>query len=496
MGDGTQVNTFEELVCSSSLAGEFEQYSLRLSTIIIFFSLTAFLGNSLIFVALHKVSSLHPPSKLLYRCLATSDLLVGLVSQPLTATLWLSVVFEEWRLCRFAWVAASISGYGLSLMSLLTMAAMSVDRLLALFLGLRYKQIVTLKRTYIIVATLCIVTFVATLCNVLDSRIAPWFGRIVISCCLLISIASYAKIFCALRRHHAQIQNHVQQQPSQPNALNMARYRKAVYSALWVQLMLLACYVPVILVGIVMAHIKGNSSHLVVALGIASTLVYFNSTLNPFLYCWKISEIILSITTFLGNSLILVALHKESSLHPPSKLLCHCLATTDLLVGIFSQPITATYFMSLANENWSLCRYASDATFTTSYTFCGVSLLTMTAISVDRLLALLLGLRYRQTVTLERIYIMVAAFWVLSSLTGLCCILNYRIALWLGRISISLFLLISITSYTKIFRTLSHHQAEVQHHVQQQLSQPNALNMVKYRKAVYSALWVQFALVV
>ena len=91
---------------------------------------------------------------------------------------------------------------------------------------------------------------------------------------------------------------------------------------------------------------------------------------------------------------------------------------------------------------------------------------------------------------------MLAAFWVLSSLTGLCCILNYRIALWLGRINISLFLLISITSYTKIFRTLSHHQAEVQHHVQQQLSQPNALNMVKYRKALYSALLVLFALVV
>ena len=71
--------------------------------------------------------------------------------------------------------------------------------------------------------------------------------------------------------------------------------------------------------------------------------------------------ILLSITIFLGNSLILVALHKESSLHPPSKLLYRCLATTDL-------------FMSLANDNWSLCRYASDTTFTTSYTFCGVSL--------------------------------------------------------------------------------------------------------------------------
>ncbi|PFX20440.1 Polypeptide N-acetylgalactosaminyltransferase 2 [Stylophora pistillata] len=52
----------------------------------------------------------------------------------------------------------------------------------------------------------------------------------------------------------------------------------------------------------------------------------------------------LSITALLGNSLILVALYKESSLHPPSKLLYHCrLATTELLVGLVSQPLIATY---------------------------------------------------------------------------------------------------------------------------------------------------------
>ena len=39
-----------------------------------------------------------------------------------------------------------------------------------------------------------------------------------------------------LGRNQAEVQNHVQQQPSQSIALNMARYRKAVGSALWVQL--------------------------------------------------------------------------------------------------------------------------------------------------------------------------------------------------------------------------------------------------------------------
>ena len=290
-GDGTQMRTLEDLVCSSSLAGELQQYSLLLSAVNIFFSLTAFLGNSLVFVALHKISSIHPPSKLWYRCLVTTDLLVGLVGQPLVATFWMSVVREQWRLCRFAWEAAFVSGYGLSLMSLLTMAAMSVDRLLALLLGLRYKQTVTLKRTYVIVVTLWIITGVATLCRMLVFHIVQWFGRIIISSCLIISIASYAKIFLALRRHQAQIQDHVQHQPSQPNAPNMGQYRKAVHSALRVQLALLACYVPVSVVAIVMAHRQANLSHLVVALGIANTVVNLNSTLNPFLYFWKISEV-------------------------------------------------------------------------------------------------------------------------------------------------------------------------------------------------------------
>ena len=44
-----------------------------------------------------------------------------------------------------------------------------------------------------------------------------------------------------------------------------------------------------------------------------------------------------------------------------------------------------------------------------------VSLLTMTAISVDRLQAVLLGLRYRQVVTFKRVYVAVIALWVYSS---------------------------------------------------------------------------------
>ena len=47
-------------------------------------------------------------------------------------------------------------------------------------------------------------------------------------------------------------------------------------------------------------------------------------------------NILPAIIAFLGNVLIIVALQKPSSLHPPSKLLLGCLAVTDLWVGLIT----------------------------------------------------------------------------------------------------------------------------------------------------------------
>ena len=135
---------------------DYMRYLLFFSAVHILLSITAFLTNSLILVALQKESSLHPPSKLLYRSLATTDLLVGLVAQPLYATYWMSLVQEHWSHCRDAFDAAYITGSASFLASLMTMAAIGMERLLALLSGRRYKQIVTLRRTYIIVATIWI----------------------------------------------------------------------------------------------------------------------------------------------------------------------------------------------------------------------------------------------------------------------------------------------------------------------------------------------------
>ena len=94
----------------------------------------------------------------------------------------------------------------------------------------------------------------------------------------------------------------------------------------------------------------------------------------------------LSVAAFLGNSLIIVAIKKASCLRPPSKLFYICLGATDLCVGIFTQPLVATYYLS--PEHSKLCFLLLYLIAAVGAIFCGVSLLTLTAISVDRLLAL------------------------------------------------------------------------------------------------------------
>ena len=70
----------------------------------------------------------------------------------------------------------------------------------------------------------------------------------------------------------------------------MARYRKAVYSALWVQMALVVCYLPHRIVSLFVSYHALDVAYFL-AEAITAVLFYFNSILNPFLYCWKISEV-------------------------------------------------------------------------------------------------------------------------------------------------------------------------------------------------------------
>ena len=214
----------------------------------------------------------------------------------------------------------------------------------------------------------------------------------------------------------------------------------------------------------------------------------FLSTLN----------ILISITAFLGNALIIVALQKVSSLHSSSKLLFRCLACTDLCVVLILQPLYITYLLS--TENSTYCYYFEPITFMVAAVFCGVSLSTLTAISVDRLLALLLGLRYKHVVTLRRVQVLVVLFWLYNGATAMTYLYNDILTVAIICTGLLLCLVTSTFCYTKIFIVLHHHQTNVQVHDDDDQEECNKvgthINIARYKKTVSSAIWVQIALVV
>ena len=296
--------TFEEQSCSSEFTEGVHGELIFLSTINVFFSVAAFLGNTLILVALHKESSLHPPSKLLYRNLAVTDLCVGIVVEPLKVASWISMVNKKWKICYYVSLTNSLSALLLCAVSLLTLTALSLDRLLALLLGLRYRQVVTLRSIYITEVILWILAITFTFVYAWIPFVRLWLFRTVLPICLVTSVFSYTIILVTLRHNQNQVQDHIgQRQPSQAVALNTGRYRKAVYSALWVQVALVVCYLPFFITAVVLASQRGGrmTSSVWLAWQFTATLIYLNSSLNPLLYYWKIREIRQAVKETLGQ---------------------------------------------------------------------------------------------------------------------------------------------------------------------------------------------------
>ena len=134
----------------------------------------------------------------------------------------------------------------------------------------------------------------------------------------------------------------------------------------------------------------------------------FNQGLDNQRIAFSVINKPLAIVALVGNAVILIALHKETSLHKPSKVLLRNLVASDLCVG-FVQLAFVAYVISILQRQWQICRFFCFVFISSGTISVAVSLWTITAISVDRLLGMLLKLMYRQVVTLRKVYVVAIA---------------------------------------------------------------------------------------
>ena len=203
-------------------------------------------------------------------------------------------------------------------------------------------------------------------------------------------------------------------------------------------------------------------------------------------------NILMSMSTIMGNKIIIAALQRVYSLHPPSKLLLQFLMGTNLSLGLLSQPLFVSFLMS--QEHSVTCIYLKTLFYGTATLLGSGLILTLTAISVDRLLSLRLGLRYRQEVTIRRVRITLCFIWLLSAVMASTFIYYPFVTTSIAYITGFLCVITSTFCYIKIYLSLRQHHAQV--NVLGQLRQGNVINIVRFRKMVTGVVWVHISLAV
>lgn len=226
--------------------------------------------------------------------LAVTDILVALVAEPLHAVYLFSIrtMTEEGNIvCLYAATFSITIATTLCVVSLFTSAAISLDRLMALVLGLRYRHVVTFKRTISVVIGLWALGIILTAVSFWGftlSKSMIFIALAVLVFCVTVSGVGYTKIVLILRNRETQIASHSQAAFSP----NISRLRKVVCSALWVQVILEVCYVPFLVVTtLFIFNESGRTRSLFIAWEFTGILIFLSSSLNPFLYCYKIPEV-------------------------------------------------------------------------------------------------------------------------------------------------------------------------------------------------------------
>ena len=270
-----------------------------------FSSYTAVMLNILTIHAMTKTSSLPKPLKTLLLSLAVSDLGVGLLVQPFYIAM-MAKLLQQNILSNSTITAKNFITGTFVYSSFFGVVAISVDRFLAMYLHLRYQELVTNKRVTAVVISIWVfsafLSWKTTPFIPLEKRSISVIFAVVVGLCFICTAIVYCKIYFTVRRHTNQIRVlQVQQIAQNGEMANAARLRKSAVSTFFIYIVFLACCLPEYC-RLVMSIFRDPSTTLMRRFYFYSwTLLFLNSSLNPVIYCWRMRDIRNAIMDTLRN---------------------------------------------------------------------------------------------------------------------------------------------------------------------------------------------------
>ena len=262
-------------------------------------SFTAVAGNAVVILVVWKSPALQTPSNVFLCCLAFSDFTVGLIAQPCFVIHKIGELGLNFSMYCTTRILTESLGYITAGTSVLTMTGIAIERYLALYLHLRYKEIITTKRI-LIAASLIWIAFTSLAASRFWIANDSVFNNVsipLIFSSLIFTFLAYAKVLKHVRRHESQILEEQSVNASRPafgpvnyHMSKIKRFKKSTLTMVYIVGIFILCYIPFLSVKIV-HKIDGYTVGVKTAYLYASTVVFLNSSFNPVVYCWRITDI-------------------------------------------------------------------------------------------------------------------------------------------------------------------------------------------------------------
>ena len=203
-----------------------------------------------------------------------------------------------------------------------------------------------------------------------------------------------------------------------------------------------------------------------------------------------------ALTAILGNGIVMLVICKTRELHSPSFTLLFCLAASDLLVGLVVQPCLVANKVAKLLDHFSTYCKLRIIQFFSGWITSGVSLLTLTGVCIDRLLALTLHLRYSSLITVPRMVMVIVGIWVISSVLTIIKIWFDKWIILPAILAVSTLLMIAFCT-SKIFQITLKHQRQINAQNQTMVYlQTNTVNVIKCKNSAVTVLYVYGLLLV
>lgn len=278
-----------------------QAYRITLSTIYSCVAVITVVANALVFYTIWRTSSLHRPSFVLVANLALTDSLVGAIGEPAMIITHVAALNSWTDLFCYSWISSRVISYWLGSISLFTLTAMGVDRLLAVILMDKYQERITIKRIIRVLSSFWLFSGLLMILASFPITKVVIFVAIFISALLVVLVASYVLAFLKLRKLSFNVFPVSAQQKKQGETLfQILKYRRSLSTMLIVTMTIILFFVPLLVCAITTSLIYKTQPNyaqtgllnVTYKLMTSGELIAFaNSAINPFVYMWRMREL-------------------------------------------------------------------------------------------------------------------------------------------------------------------------------------------------------------